>query len=106
MMDINTIKRLCKAEAMRWSNHIMHRLHQRKVSMDDVISAVMNSELIEEYLDDYPYPSCLLMGLDAKGCPIHVVCGIAPTELRMITVYRPDPAEWSHDFKTRKECQT
>lgn len=71
---------------------------QRGISRDEVKAGLMGGEIIEDYPQDYPHPSCLLM---AAG-PLHIVCGVADTELWIITAYRPDPAEWEPDFKTRK----
>ena len=57
--------------------------------------------IIEEYPQDYPYPSCLLLHVLEK--PLHVVCGAGDGQLWIITVYRPDPSQWETDFATRKE---
>ena len=74
---------------------------KRGISMDDVQNAVMNGEIIEQYPNDYPYPSCLVLGLNVKGQHIHVVCGLSSIEIWFITAYYPDSNEWSDDFKTR-----
>jgi hypothetical protein len=59
----------------------------------------MTGEIIEEYPDDYPYPSCLILGANT---PLHVVCGISELELHIITAYVPDSAKWNDDLKTRR----
>ena len=98
------IKRLCSSKKLRWTNHIFIRLAQRGISMDDVRSAILNGELVEDYPDDYPFPSCLIMGRRSSTGIIHVVC--APndsgTELWLITAYIPSKEKWMDDFKTRK----
>jgi len=81
----------------------MIRMLKRNISMPDIENALMSSEIIEQYPDDYPYPSCLILGLDANNNYIHVVCGISEIELYLITAYYPNPDEWSEDFKVRKE---
>ena len=63
----------------------------------------MSGEVIEDYPDDYPYPSCLISGVGEHNNYIHVVCGMSETELYLITAYYPNPAEWSEDCKVRKE---
>lgn len=104
-MDLNVIKTLCAAGKLRWTNHIFLRLVQRNISMDDVQTAILNGELIEDYPNDYPFPSCLIMGHRTATSVIHVVC--APddtgTTLWLITAYVPDTDRWEPDLKTRKE---
>ena len=102
-IDIDNIKYLCEIGALRWTDHISKRLLQRNISMDNIEYAILNSEVIELYPDDYPHPSCLILGWTADNKPVHIVCGISQTELYLITAYYPDPAEWSEDFKVRKE---
>jgi hypothetical protein len=81
----------------------MIRLLKRGINTEDVESAVMNGEIIEQYPNDYPYPSCLVLGLNVSKQPIHVVCGVSSAEVWFITAYYPHTDEWSDDFKTRKE---
>jgi len=102
-LNIEDIKKFCICKKLRWTNHIMMRLIKRNISMNNVEYAIKNGEIIEPYPDDYPHPSCLILGTTSDNQPLHVVCGISPAELHLITAYYPDPAEWSEDFKVRKE---
>jgi hypothetical protein len=62
----------------------------------------MFGNIIEDYPDDYPFPSALV--LECKiGKPIHVVAGIGENYLWIITAYYPSLDKWENDFKTRKE---
>ena len=76
---------------------------QRHISLAEVKEVIMNGEIIEEYPDDYPYPSCLVVGYTVKGRMIHTVIGIGDEKLWLITVYEPDPEQWSEDYRVRKE---
>lgn len=60
-------------------------------------------EVIADYPDDQPYPSCLLLGF-ADSTPIHVVVARNPVdgECVVVTVYVPDTDLWTDDFKTRR----
>ena len=69
----------------------------------DVLNALLNGEIIEEYKDDYPYPSCLVFGMTIDNKVIHVVCGVNEIEVWIITAYYPDNIKWEDDLKTRKE---
>lgn len=102
-INIDKIKLLVKEEKIRWTNHIMIRLLQRNISQDDIIKAILNGQIIEEYENDYPYPSCLIFGTTLNKKVLHIVCGTNENEVWIITAYYPDSMEWNSDFKTRKE---
>ena len=102
-MEIGNLQKLCADDAIRWTGHVLKRLMQRGISQADVTHAIRDGEIIEEYPDDYPFPSCLLLGSTAAGTALHVVCGQGPDEVWMITAYCPDSAEWEDDLKTRKK---
>ena len=59
-------------------------------------------EVIEDYAEDSPYPSRLILGC-YKGRLIHVVAAnnFIDEEIVVITVYEPDPSEWDLDCKKR-----
>jgi len=76
---------------------------QRGICRDDVKYAVTGGEILEQYQEDHPYPSCLMNGQTLDGRPLHVVCGIGDGELWIITVYIPDAAKWSDGYKARRE---
>lgn len=101
-LDIETVQTLCQQKALRWTHHVLVRLLQRNISMDDVISALLTGEIIESYPADYPYASCLILGIDFNRTQLHVVCGIADSELWLITAYYPSSTEWKSDGKTRR----
>ncbi len=95
------LKKLCQEDAISWTNHVLQRLIQRGISVSDVIEAIMTGEVIEDYPDDYPYPSCLVLG----GNKLHVVCGIGEGKLWIITAYRPTLDKWENDLKTRRRLK-
>jgi len=106
MISIDEVKLLCDKEALRWTNHVLVRLFQRYISTDDVVCALKNGEIIEQYPSDYPYPSCLVLGSALNNDLIHAVCGLGKGELWLVTAYHPNPDEWTADFKFRKEIKT
>ena len=102
MINIVDIKTLCDAGLMRPTNHIMVRLSQRGIKIDDIVCVLSCGEIIEQYPSDYPYPSCLVAGETAGGRPLHIVCGLGGGELWLITAYYPDAGVWLENFKIRK----
>ncbi len=70
--------------------------------INNVKEALNHGKIIEYYSDDYPYPSCLILGLSKGIGPLHVVCGIGEENLWIITVYKPNNKLWEFDNKTRR----
>lgn len=101
-MDINYIRSICKDENIFITQHALLRLRQRNISYRDIKYIIKNGAVIEEYPEDYPYPSCLIFGITEKEFPLHVVVGIKENELWIITAYYPDRQKWNNDFKTRR----
>lgn len=85
-----------------WTKHCLNRLNQRDILTTEVKYAISNGEIIEYYYNDYPYPSCLIMGYTINNRKIHIVCGINQKMLYMITAYYPDSDKWEEDMKIRR----
>lgn len=69
----------------------------------DVAHVVEAGEIIEEYLDDRPLPSRLLLGFSGTR-PIHVVAADHPEnpdDTFVITTYEPSLDEWDPTFRKR-----
>ena len=101
-MDIGKIKTLCRRGAVQYTNHLMIRILQRGIDIIDVEAAILGGRVIQEYPDDHPYPSCLVLGRDRRSQPLHVVCGVCENALWLVTTYHPDAGEWESDWATRR----
>ena len=87
-----------------WTEHVATRLRERGLKRADVIECIENGEIIEQYPDDTPFPSCLILGNCESGESLHIVVGLNNGILCcMITAYRPNLDKWESDFKTRRE---
>lgn len=102
-LNIDTLRKICELENIEITMHAAKRLEQRGISIVDVIQCIKNGEIIEQYPDDYPYPSCLILGFSVNDKMLHVVVGSDLSCLWIVTAYYPDPTKWESDFKTRKE---
>lgn len=96
-MNLDDLRFLCRRETMIVTTHCMDRMSKRDIELSEVMRAIMTGEVIEDYPDDYPYPSALI-----SGNGLHVVAGVGDGRLWLITSYRPDPEQWEDDLKTRK----
>jgi hypothetical protein len=74
------------------------------ITIDEALRALVTGEIIEEYPDDEPYPSCLILGSSDTGRLLHLVCALVRAEWRLIviTVYQPDPRRWNSEFRRRR----
>lgn len=83
--------------------HAIRRVFERAIS-DDAVKQVLNTgDVIEEYPDDRPYASYLMLDF-IEGRPIHVVAADNDDdrETIVITVYEPDADKWEDDYRRRR----
>jgi hypothetical protein len=83
--------------------HAIQRMFERQVSGQNVRQVLQSGEMIEDYSDDMPFPSGLMMSKRGTR-PLHVVMAENTKDdpLVVITVYEPDPSQWKANFKSRK----
>lgn len=83
--------------------HAVQRMAQRGISIADVRKVLNSGEVIEDYPQDTPYPSRLVLGFIEER-PIHVVAAdnSESAETIVITAYEPDHSQWNSSFRLRK----
>ena len=83
--------------------HAIQRMFQRGISEEDIRHVLETGEVIQEYPEDEPYPSRLVLGWRGSQ-PMHVVVADNPhnQETIIITVYEPDPAQWNSAFRRKR----
>ena len=83
--------------------HAVQRMAQPDIREQDVHQIVETGEMIQDYAQDQPYPSRLLLGWIGMR-PIHlVVADNQPDEETIIiTVYEPDPNLWDPTLRIRR----
>lgn len=102
-LDIKDFRAYCGSDFVVYSKHFIDRCRQRNIMLNDTENAILTGEIIEKYLDDSPFPSCLILGVSLADEKLHVVCAIGDNHLYMITAYRPSLDKWQSDFKTRRK---
>lgn len=103
MIDINTLRKYYTEDKVFMTQHASERCRQRGIRKKDIRNAVLNGEIIEQYPEDFPFPSCLICGVSIDQKTIHVVMSSEGIGSRIITAYFPDFEKWEADFRTRKE---
>jgi len=101
VLSIEDVRRYCTNDTIILTNHLLTRIRQRHIRLENIKNAILNGEIIEQYPDDYPFSSCLINSEN-----IHIVCSIGEGYLYIITAYRPSPEKWDADGKKRKGSQS
>ena len=101
-MVIEQIQRYCKERRIGWSIHAAEMMMKRGISRLDVLNCLENGEIIEDYPNSFPHPSCLVFGFSVSGKIIHTVVGMKEDMLMVITAYFPDNVKFEDDLRTRR----
>ncbi|MBI4473184.1 MAG: DUF4258 domain-containing protein [Acidobacteria bacterium] len=94
------IQRCVRERKIHWTYHVNMRLAGRYLTRDEILQAVDSYEIIESYPEDKYLPSYLVLA--AASFHVHFATDVEGDNVRIITVYWPDPDEWEPDLKTRR----
>ena len=85
-----------------FSGHAVKRMFERRIRLRDVELVLRDGEIIDEYPEDAPFQSCLVLGI-VEGRAIHVVAAVdgMSRTCHIITAYPPDPNLWNSGFRRR-----
>lgn len=106
MMDttndtLKCIKSFITRKKNYFTDHALTAMDERQIKSNDLINILVDDEIIENYPDSKPCPSCLILGYRNRKT-IHVVIAICKEHIRIITTYEPNKNEWIQD-KIRRE---
>lgn len=101
--NLDDIIEAIRNNRIRITDHADEESQADHLLFDDISFSVFHGEIIEQYPDDKPYPSCLIYGDTFGGDPVHSVWAYNQNNqwTVLITVYRPDPKRWI-DWRTRR----
>lgn len=78
-------------------------MFERGITPNAVEQIVEIGDVIEEYPEDQPYPSVLLCAqIQEKSLHAVVAYDSETGDCYIVTVYAPDAALWSDDFRKRR----
>ncbi|MDD3306861.1 MAG: DUF4258 domain-containing protein [Acetobacterium sp.] len=102
-MNVTDLKDCVLKRKIKWTAHVAQRIQERDISKHDITHRIVTGEIIEQYPEDYPNPSCLIFGSTINESVIHVVVGFDFDFIFIITAYYPNTNKFEADMKTRKE---
>ena len=102
-LQIEDLRKICTDDTIIMTAHVIKRCKERNIESDSIINVIMHGEIIKQYEDDKPFPSCLLLGMAVNDRYLHVVVASDNINLHIIMAYYPNIDEWEPDFKTRRE---
>ena len=90
-------------DQIKFTGHAVQRMFERRIQPSHIRTIVESGEVISDYPNDVPFPSCLILGFLERRA-IHVVAAFddSTSTCHIVTVYEPDPEQWSDDFRTRR----
>lgn len=103
-MNIEEYQAMNRPDRIAITRHAKIRMEERGIHVDDIIMTIGNGEIIKEYVEDKPLPSCLILGKSTKNKPLHLVVSRDEEYIYLITAYFPDSERWEKGFKSRKGC--
>jgi len=99
-LDLESIRKLMEQGRFIISSHARTRMFQRNISTDEIKDIVLRGEIVEEYADDRPCPSALILGF-LQDNPYHIVVAQCEDHVRILTVYVPAEDRWIR-WRTRR----
>ena len=95
------IQRQAAGESLSVTQHAQVEMDAEDITLDEVLAAIANGQILEDYAEHKRGPCCLLYGRTHQGRPLHIVCTTAQVVLIIITVYVPLPPKWISPTKRR-----
>jgi Domain of unknown function (DUF4258) len=97
------ITRCLRERKILWTYHVQMRLEGRSLSREEIFSGITTLEIIEAYPHDKYLPSYLLYGKAGdKVFHVLIAADVVGDNVRIVTAYEPDPAEWDKNLKVRR----
>ena len=103
---LQRIRKCFEIDSVFYTQHAKYEMESEELGRifeHEVYETICNGEIIEEYLDDVPYPSTLIFGKTKADRPLHILCAYNEEEssVIVITAYHPNPDLWI-GYKRRK----
>jgi hypothetical protein len=84
--------------------HATQKMFLRNIQENEIMYVLLHGYIIENYENDFPFPSVLLSGITESQRQLHIVIAVDKKLHRfyIITTYEPNPQKWIANFTRRK----
>jgi hypothetical protein len=72
-VEIEKTRSAIESKKIKISDHADEEAVDDQLALTEILQSVQAGEIIEDYPTDKPYPSCLVLGKNENGSPIHSV---------------------------------
>lgn len=100
-MILENVKKYMRDNQFILTDHARVRMFENNISTDNIKTIIDSDEIIENYPNDRPCPSVLILG-SLDTLPYHLVVAICNDHVRIITLYKPEKDQWNEEWKKRK----
>ena len=101
--SLTRIQEQAGAQAIRVTQHAQREMDNESITLDEVLEAIADGHILEDYREHLRGPCCLLYGCTLQGRPLHIVCTTKEPLLIIITVYEPTPPRWVSPTQRRSQ---
>ena len=91
---LDRIQAQARVGDLRVTQHAQQEMIEEQISLDDVLEAISQGIVLEDYPQHRRGACCLVYGRTRAGWAVHVVCTSAQPTLIIITVYEPKLPKW------------
>ncbi len=93
------LRRNAENEDIRVTAHAHQEMVEDNFRLQDVIEALQDAVLLENYSQHKRGPCCLICGKTSDNRYIHIVCTTSKELTVIITVYEPQLPKWKTPFR-------
>ena len=91
---VDRIRAQARTGNLRVTLHAQQEMTEEQMSLDDVLEAIAQGVVLEDYPQHRRGACCLIYGPTRAGRAVHVVCTSDRPTLIIITVYEPKLPKW------------
>ncbi len=99
---IEQVRHFAEVENIRLTPHAHQEMIEEEISLNEVLQALINGRMIENYPEHQRGACCLVYGDTQINRPLHVVCTTTKPILIIITVYEPKLPKWLNPTQRRQ----
>ena len=99
---VGRIRQQSSSELVRVTMHAHQEMLDENIVLEDVLGALREAKMVENYPSHKRGPCCLLCGRSRSGKYLHIVCTSSLEVAIIITVYEPMLPKWITPFERGK----